>query len=143
MAITSGNSLAFGATILILCLLVSIHGNMNKQRETTLPGSVMPPLCHLPNKCYSLCSCLFLLCSGLCFIQHCGVAADHIPSDILATHNSTGSIVVSVYGNTREVAPCHPAKCLSRTLNQWERATCERRDRCAMDNIVFVLNKLY
>lgn len=43
MAIISGNSLAFGGTILILCLLVSIHGNMNKQRETTLPGSVMSP----------------------------------------------------------------------------------------------------
>lgn len=75
----SGNSLVFRATILILCLFVSIHGNMDKQRKTTVPGSVMPPLCHLPYKFYSLCSCLFLLllCSallrlGLGFIQHCG-----------------------------------------------------------------------
>lgn len=57
----SGNSLVFGATILILCLFVSIHGNTNKQRKTTVPGSVMPPLCHLPYKFYSLCSCLSLL----------------------------------------------------------------------------------
>lgn len=35
---------------------------------------------------FSVQSCLFQLCSGLCFIQHCGVAADHIPSDILAKH---------------------------------------------------------
>ncbi len=75
----SGNSLVFRATILILCLFVSIHGNMNKQRKTTVPGSVMPPLCHLPYKFYSLCSCLFLLlpcsallCLGLSFIQRCG-----------------------------------------------------------------------
>lgn len=61
MAVISGNSLVFGMTILILCLFVSIHGNMNKQRETTVPGSVMPPLCHLPYKFYSVCSCLFLL----------------------------------------------------------------------------------
>lgn len=57
----SGNSLVFRATILILCLFVSIHGNMNKQTKTTVPGSVMSPLCHLPYKFYSLCSCMFLL----------------------------------------------------------------------------------
>ena len=77
----SGNSLVFTATILILCLFVSIHGNMNKQRKTTVPGSVMPPLCHLPYKFYSLCSCLSLLllcfcsaplCSGRSFIRLCG-----------------------------------------------------------------------
>lgn len=68
-SLISGNSLAFGRTILILCLFVSIHGNMNKQRKTIVPGSVVPPLCHLPYKFYSPCSCLLLLlpCSLLRF----------------------------------------------------------------------------
>lgn len=67
-------------TLFKLCAFLSVSmGIWINRGKTTVPGSVVPPLCHLPYKFYPLCSCLFLLlrctalhCLGWGFIQRCG-----------------------------------------------------------------------
>lgn len=120
-SLISGNSPPHRRTTMIPCffsfffLSVSMGVQINRGK-TTVPGSIEPPLCRLPYKNPILCAAAMalMLCAarsgsgpGLCSelrLEFC-----HSPTDILALNNRSRSPAGgSVYGNTREVAPCPP-----------------------------------